>query len=59
MKKFQEAKVVAQDAQKAKHYLLMQIKRLEDLEGKIDNLITIKSQKNEASSNLKEMKNDQ
>ena len=45
--KLQEVKGLVQDGQKAKHYLLMLIKRLEDLEGKLDNMIVIKSQEKE------------
>jgi len=43
-KKMLEVKEVDQESQKVKHYLLMLIKRLENLEEKVDNLITIKTQ---------------
>ncbi len=43
-KKMLEVKEVDQESQKVKHYLLMLIKRLENLEEKVDHLITVKSQ---------------
>jgi len=38
-KKVNEIKILELDTQKSKYYLLMLIKRLEDLETKLDNLI--------------------
>jgi len=44
-KKMNEVREIDQESQKVKHYLLMLIKRLENLEEKVDHLITVKSQK--------------
>ena len=44
-KKILEIKFIEQESHKVKHYLLMLIKRLEDLEEKVDNLTAIKAHK--------------
>jgi len=44
-RKILEIKFIDQECHKVKHYLLMLIKRLEDLEEKVDNLTAIKAHK--------------
>lgn len=49
-KKMLEVKEIDQESQKVKHYLLMLIKRLENLEEKVDHLITVKTQHKKAQT---------